>query len=210
MNISIKNLMLTGLLATNFGVLAASAPTADIAILLDTSGSMQGLIDQVRDGLWKTLNGLGILEKDGVKANVRLALFEYGSGVVPAEANFIQLLAPLTSDHTILAQKLFATKAQGSSEYSGMAIDLATDSLGWTKELGDFRSIVIAGNETLKQGPLDALEAARKANGKETLSLLAHKLTLLSLIQAEDLGVNSSVQTQDQFLKFQLLQRILL
>lgn len=147
----------------------AAAPTADIAILLDTSGSMDGLITQVRDGLWKTLNSLGDLEKDGEKARLRLALYEYGSGVVTAEANFIQLLTPLTTDHTLLAQALFATKALGGSEYSGMAIDLAASNLAWTKDLGDFKSIVIAGNETIKQGSVEALGAAQVALEKDIL-----------------------------------------
>jgi len=130
---------------------------------------MDGLISQVRDGLWKTLNSLGSLQKDGQKARVRLALFEYGSGVVSAEANFIQLLTPLTTDHTLLAQALFATKAQGGSEYSGMAIDMASKNLAWTKELGDFKSIVIAGNETIHQGSLGALEAAKGALDSDIL-----------------------------------------
>ncbi len=166
--IKVKSLLLAGALALSSTVYSA-APTADIAILLDTSGSMGSLIGQVRDGLWKTLNSLGSLEKDGQKAEVRLALYEYGSGVVPAEANFIQLLTPLTADHTLLAQALFATKAEGREEYSGKAIDLASKDLAWTKELGDFRSIVIAGNETIHQGSVKPLEAAENALQKDIL-----------------------------------------
>lgn len=148
---------------------AQAAPTADIAIALDTSGSMQSLITQVRDGLWKTLNSLGELKKGEEKATLRLALYEYGSGVVSAEANFIQLLTPLTSDHTLLAEALFATKAQGSAEYSGLVIQLANKDLKWAQGLGDFKSIVIAGNETIHQGPVNPIDSAKAAFGDDII-----------------------------------------
>jgi len=144
-------------------------PTADIAILLDTSGSMQGLINQVRDGLWQTINGLGEIKKDGEVADLRLALYEYGSGVVSQEANFIQMLAPLTTDHTVIAQKLFATEAKGGTEYSGMAIQMASTDLAFSVDAGDFKSIVIAGNETIYQGPVDPLKAAEDSLSKDIL-----------------------------------------
>ncbi|MCR9205696.1 MAG: VWA domain-containing protein [Halobacteriovoraceae bacterium] len=147
----------------------SAAPTADLAIVLDTSGSMGGLITQVRDGLWKTLNSLGELKKDGQKAKVRLALYEYGSGVVPKEANFIQLLTPLTTDHTQLAQALFATEAKGGTEYSGVALKMATNDLKWTQMSEDFRSIVIAGNETIHQGPVNPLDSAKVALNNDIL-----------------------------------------
>lgn len=150
-------------LLTTFQFGLQAAPTADIAIALDTSGSMQSLITQVRDGLWKTLNSLGELKKGDQKATLRLALFEYGSGVVSAEANFIQLLTPLTNDHTRLAEALFATKAQGSAEYSGLVIQMANQDLKWTQGNGDFKAIVIAGNETIHQGPVNPIDSAKAA-----------------------------------------------
>lgn len=155
------------LMATQLTTFAA--PTADIAIVLDTSGSMGGLIKQVRDGLWKTLNSLGELKKGEEKAKVRLALYEYGSGVVPMEANFIQLLTPLTTDHTKLAQALFATEAAGGTEYSGVALQMATRDLDWSTVSEDFRSIVIAGNETIHQGPVNPLDSAKGALDNDIL-----------------------------------------
>lgn len=158
---------------TMISILMASSlyakPTVDIAILLDTSGSMQGLINQVRDGLWQTLNNLGEIKKSKETAELRLSLYEYGSGTVSAEANFIQMLVPLTSDHTLIAEKLFATKATGSQEFSGQAINNAVEDLKWSEQLSDFRSIVIAGNETINQGPTPALEASEEALSKEIL-----------------------------------------
>lgn len=166
-----KSLITTALLATSLSVSAAgpTAPTADVAILLDTSGSMQGLINQVRDGLWQTLNNLGTIKRDGKTAKLRLALYEYGSGSVSAEAQHLQMLSPLTADHTKIAEKLFATKATGSLEFSGTAISRATTDLSWTTDHLDFRSIVIAGNETIHQGLVKPIEAAQAALGNDII-----------------------------------------
>lgn len=162
-----KSLILSLILSANLNW--AATPTADVAIVLDTSGSMQGLINQVRDGLWKTLNSLGELKKDGEKARVRLALFEYGSGIVSGEAGHIQLLSELSTDHTAVAEALFATTTTGSNEFSGLAIQRATDHLSWSDSLEDFKSIVIAGNETIHQGPQAPIDAAKIAFGKDII-----------------------------------------
>ena len=139
-------------------------PTVDIAIALDTSGSMQNLIAQVRDGLWTTLNGLGEIKKDGEVADLRLALIEYGSGVIPGEENFMRILSPLTNQHTEIADKLFATQTTGSEEFVGKAISLATNFLDWSKQSSDFRSIIVAGNETVHQGPVKPFESAKDSS----------------------------------------------
>jgi hypothetical protein len=165
-----------GLLLTLF-ILSTSVTyakqKAQIAILIDTSGSMQGLINQVRDGLWSTLNSLDSLTKNGEASDVELALYEYGSGSVSAEAKFIRQLVPLTTDHTLIAEKLFATKATGSEELVGQVLTQAGNDLSWSMDSQDFKSIVLAGNETIFQGmvnPVDAAEAlGLKAIGLNTI-----------------------------------------
>jgi hypothetical protein len=146
-----------------------AAPQVDIAIALDTSGSMQGLITQVRDGLWQTLNNLGEIKKDGEVASLRLALYEYGSGVVGKDQDYLQLLVPLTTDHTQIASKLFATQATGSQEYIGAVVEKALSDLDWSKEGEDFKAIVVAGNETIKQGEAEPMNAASKSLGQDIL-----------------------------------------
>lgn len=152
-----KTLLLTLLLISSQ---AYSKQKAQIAILIDTSGSMQGLINQVRDGLWGTLNSLDTLTKDGEAADVELALYEYGSGAVSAEAGYIRQLVGLTTDHTLIAEKLFKTQATGSQEYVGQVLTQSANDLAWSTDLADFKSIVLAGNETIFQGSVDPIQAA--------------------------------------------------
>jgi hypothetical protein len=160
---------LTLLTTLGLSLSAFSGPRADISILLDTSGSMGNLIGQVRDGLWQTLNSLSGLKKDGVPAELRLGLIEYGSGVVDGDVNFMQVLTPLTSTHTDIAEKLFATQALGGTELVGTAINLSLGELAWTTEPEDFRAIVVAGNETIHQGEIPAFGMAEKAVAADTI-----------------------------------------
>ena len=158
-----KLLILSLLLSTQI----IAKPKAEIAIVLDTSGSMQSLIQQVRDGLWKTINNLGELERNTEKAALKIALYEYGSGSVDAEAKFIRQLVPLTEDHALIAEKLFSLKAQGSVELMGEVLRRSTNDLKWSSNDFDFKSIIIAGNETIYQGEVDPLQSAQfvKDNG---------------------------------------------
>ena len=162
-----KRLSLLGALGLSLSAFAA--PKADISILLDTSGSMNNLISQVRDGLWQTLNSLGEIKKDGEPAELRLGLIEYGSGVVDGSVNYMQILSPLTTVHTDIAEKLFSTVATGGTELVGTAINLSLDELKWSEEAADFRAIVVAGNETIHQGEIPAFAMAEKAVAADTI-----------------------------------------
>jgi hypothetical protein len=50
-----------------------------IALLLDTSNSMDGLIDQAKTQLWKVVNTFIDAERDGEAPFVEVALYEYGN-----------------------------------------------------------------------------------------------------------------------------------
>src|SRR6188768_3999938 len=51
-----------------------------LALLLDTSNSMDGLIDQAKSQLWKIVNELaGAKCGNGERPKIRIALYEYGN-----------------------------------------------------------------------------------------------------------------------------------
>ena len=54
-------------------------PAVDVAILLDTSNSMDGLIDQAKSQLWTIVQQFAKAKKDGQTPVLRVALFEYGN-----------------------------------------------------------------------------------------------------------------------------------
>ena len=69
-----------------------------VALLLDTSNSMDGLIDQAKSQLWKMVNKLASSKKDNQTPNIELALYEYGNDRLFADEGYIRHVVPLTKD----------------------------------------------------------------------------------------------------------------
>lgn len=145
---------------------AASAPRIDLALLLDTSNSMDGLINQARAQLWKIVNDLATAEKDGKSPSLRVALYEYGNQGLPTDGGYVRQVLPLTDDLDKVSEELFALTTNGGDEYCGRVIEAATQGLEWSKSEEDLKLIVIAGNEPFTQGPTDYKKACGEAIAK--------------------------------------------
>ena len=50
-----------------------------VALILDTSNSMDGLIDQAKSQLWSVVNELAKARCDGQIPDLEIALYEYGN-----------------------------------------------------------------------------------------------------------------------------------
>ncbi len=138
-------------------------PVIQMAILLDTSGSMSGLIEQAKSQLWKIVNELAMSKKNGQYPDLQLALYEYGKSGIPAEEGYMRMILPLTTDLDKVSEELFALRTRGGAEYCGMVIQAATDGLAWSKSEGDLKVIFIAGNEPFTQGKVDYKKACKRA-----------------------------------------------
>jgi hypothetical protein len=137
--------------------------TVQLAILLDTSNSMDGLIDQTKTQLWKIVNEMARSKKDGESINLYVALYEYGNDGLSADEGFIRLVAPLTTDLDRISEELFKLQTNGGSEYCGTVISEAIKDLKWTKNNDEYKVIFIAGNEPFTQGSVDYKTACKDA-----------------------------------------------
>ncbi len=126
----------------------------DMAILLDTSNSMDGLINQARQQLWQIVERLAQAEKKGRQPFLRVSVFEYGNTNLPATENYIRQVVALTDDLDKVSEALFSLKTQGGDEYCGAVMDEAIKRLDWSKDPDAYRAIFIAGNEPFTQGPV--------------------------------------------------------
>jgi von Willebrand factor type A domain len=142
---------------------AAGQPRIQIAILLDTSNSMDGLINQARQQLWKIVNEFATAKQNGKAPKLEVALLQYGNNGLPAKEGYIQLVTGFTDNLDAVSEKLFALKTNGGNEYCGWVIDVAVKSLDWSKSNGDLKTIYIAGNEPFTQGPVDFRKACKAA-----------------------------------------------
>jgi hypothetical protein len=141
-----------------------------IALLLDTSNSMDGLIDQAKSQLWKIVNELaGARCDDSSRPNVRIALYEYGNDGLPATLGYIRQVSPLTSDLDLISEKLFALRTNGGSEFCGQVIKTSLNELGWSASGADLKMIFIAGNEPFTQGEIPYRTACALAKEKDVV-----------------------------------------
>jgi hypothetical protein len=138
-------------------------PLVQMAILLDTSSSMDGLIDQARTQIWKIVNTLANGNREGKKPRLEVALYEYGNSSLKASDHYIRQVLPFTSSLDRVSEKLFELKTNGGEEYPGAVIARALGELEWKNYDDVYRVIFIAGNEPFTQGPVDFRLSAEKA-----------------------------------------------
>lgn len=136
-----------------------------VALLLDTSNSMDGLIDQAKSRLWNIVNTLTTLKYAGKVPQIEIALYEYGNDGIKDE-NYIRQVTPLTQDLDLISEKLFALKTNGGSEYCGAVIRDASNNLSWDGNEKSMKLIYIAGNEAFDQGNVNYKDMITKAKAK--------------------------------------------
>ena len=124
-----------------------------LAILLDTSNSMDGLIEQAKNQLWKIVNQLAkAKDNNGNDPAIELALYQYGNDSLSVWNNYIEKVSGFTSELDEISEKLFGLKTNGGSEYCGATIKNSLEGLAWSNNKEDLQLIFIAGNEGFDQG----------------------------------------------------------
>jgi hypothetical protein len=144
----------------------AAGPRVQLAILLDTSSSMNGLINQAKSQLWQIVNTFIAAKQNGQTPFVEVALYEYGNSGLAASEHWIRRLQPLSRDLDKISEELFALRTGGGEEYCGAVIRRAVDDLAWDPSPEVYKAIFIAGNEPFTQGPVKAAESCRAAATK--------------------------------------------
>lgn len=148
----------------------SASPAKDkvqIALLLDTSNSMDGLIDQARTQLWKIVDGLSTATKNGQQATLEIGLYEYGNTMLAANTGFLRQVCAFTTDLDLVSERLFELKTNGGDEYCPTVIVRSVQDLAWSTQKTDLRLIVIAGNEPFAQGKITPDEACKAAKAKD-------------------------------------------
>jgi hypothetical protein len=134
-------------------VAPATGQTIMLALLLDTSNSMDGLIDQAKSQLWKIVNEVAVAKTgDGKQPNIKIALYEYGNDGLSPDEGFIRQVSPLTEDLDVISEKLFSLSTNGGNEFCGQVIKTSLNQLAWSASNADLKMIFIAGNEPFTLG----------------------------------------------------------
>jgi len=136
----------------------AAPKPIDLVICLDTSGSMEGLINAARQKLWSVVSELATAKPT---PDLRVALLTYGS---PGndETGHVVLQSDLTRDLDLISERLFAMGTVGGDEYVGRVVSHALDRLTWSKA-DTVRILFVAGNESADQDQVKPFRDQAKA-----------------------------------------------
>ncbi len=159
-----KILLLLTVLLTNsslWGIVENKSKPNDsnliqVALLLDTSGSMKGLIDQAKCQLWNVVSDLEKAKKSSQPIKLQIALYQFGISKNEGgteENGYLKKVVGFTDNLDHLSSKLFALHVgNGGREYYGEVIKAASDHLSWSSSPDVYKVVFVAGNETFNQG----------------------------------------------------------
>ena len=143
----------------------ADGAAIDVAICLDTSNSMDAVLDAARLNLWEIVNDLATAQPT---PRLRVALLSYGNSANERSAGWVGMETPLTEDLDLVSQRLFAlTTSTGADEYVGRVLQTALERLDWTESGEALKLVFIGGNEAADKDTLvDVFDLSREAMGR--------------------------------------------
>jgi len=141
-------------------------PKIQAAILLDVSGSMDGLIEQAKAQLWNMVSVMGKAQCNNQTPQIEIALYEYGRSTNNQAAGYVKKISDFTGDLDMLSKNLFSLTTNGGDEYCGQVIYTSLKDLQWDASPENYKVIFIAGNEDFLQGDLLYSKACNEAKNK--------------------------------------------
>ncbi len=138
-----------------------------VALLLDTSNSMDGLIDQAKAQLWDIVNELSYAKCHDSRPNLQIALYEYGNDRLNGDEGYIRQVLTFSEDLDEISKELFSLTTNGGEEYCGQVIQTSLNQLKWGNNPDDLKLIFIAGNEPFTQGKINYKDASTNAKEKD-------------------------------------------
>ena len=139
-----------------------------VAILLDVSNSMDGLIEQAKAQLWNMVSVMGKAKcgNQHVAPQIEIALYEYGRSSNDPKEGFVKQINSFTNDLDQVSKNLFNLSTNGGDEYCGHVIFSSLKELKWDPSNNNYKVIFIAGNEDFLQGDVVYTKACEDANKK--------------------------------------------
>lgn len=143
---------------------AETGKPIDLVLCIDTSNSMDGLIDSAKAKLWDIVNEMARLKPT---PNLRVALYSYGNDGYVAATGWVKKEIDLTSDLDDVYKALNTLKTGGGTELVARVTRDALKQQKWSTEAGSLKLIFVCGNEPVNQDKDVSLESvADMARGK--------------------------------------------
>ncbi|MEL6107757.1 MAG: vWA domain-containing protein [Planctomycetota bacterium] len=123
-----------------------------LALLIDTSGSMEGLVDQARYQLWNVVSDLAKARRGTQTIRLEIGVYQYGTDRVAKSKDCLRQIVGFTEDLDEVSRGLFSLHVSGGDEYCASAIARCLDDLEWSSDPSVYKAVFIAGNESFDQG----------------------------------------------------------
>ncbi len=136
-------------------VAAPQSKSVEIAICLDTSNSMDGLIESAKLKLWTIVNDLAKIDPT---PSLRVAIYQYGNDNLNSQAGWVRQEIGLTDDLDDVYKKLNALKTRGGTELVARVCRDALNDLKWSNRTDGLKLIFVCGNEPADQDKEVALK----------------------------------------------------
>lgn len=151
------------------------APPIDIVLMIDISGSTGGILQVVRDKFWELQNEMARLHPT---ATYRLGIICMGRPSFRKENNYVQLVSDLTDDIDAAAYPFFQIKdvTAPGNYHLGHALELAVNTVSWSKDPDALKVIFALGNGRAFSGP-GCAKAIKVANEK---GIIVHGLYFMA------------------------------
>jgi hypothetical protein len=153
----------------NHAIGNVNQPKIQVALLLDVSNSMDGLIAQAKSQLWNMVNVLGQVKCGGKTPAIEIALYEYGRPANGPSNNYIKQINGFITDLDSLSGNLFNISTSGGDEYCGAVLQKSLQELPWNNNPKSYKAIFIAGNEDFLQGNIKYTLACNLAKDKNII-----------------------------------------
>lgn len=144
---------------------ADKAKPVDVVLCLDTSNSMDGLIDSAKRKLWTIVNDLAKCQPSPV---LRVALYSYGNNDYDAKKGWVRKDLDLTGDLDEVYKQLNALRTHGGNELVARVTRDALADLKWAEGKEALRLVFVCGNEAVNQDKevtLESVAASAKSHG---------------------------------------------
>ncbi len=163
-----RHLLNTSVLVKEMPTSKTSGNMVKIALLLDTSNSMDGLINQAKAQLWDIVNKFSYARcGNSQRPELQIALYQYGNDGLAAGEGYIQQVLGFSNDLDEISQKLFSLSTNGGEEFCGEVIQTSLNQLDWGNNPDHLKLIFIAGNEPFTQGKFNYRDAVKRATAKD-------------------------------------------
>jgi len=150
---------------TQAAPVAEKGKPVDVVLCLDTSNSMDGLIDSAKRKLWAIVNDLAKIDPS---PTLRVGLYSYGNDFYDSKAGWVRKELDLTTDLDEVYKKLFALTTKGGTELVARVSRDALAGLKWSDEKDALKIIFVCGNEPADQDTevsLGSVASDAKARG---------------------------------------------